>query len=67
MNIHPDAIVVIAMAFGFLMGYIFGRIEREDSYIRGYKRGKIVAEAIARNNAVASVDMDYQVWLKNER
>ena len=51
MNIHPDAIVVIMMAFGFLMGYIFGRIERKETYLEAYTRGKNVGKAmqVARN------------------
>ena len=51
MNIHPDAIVVIMMAFGFLLGYIFGRIERKEAYLEAYNRGKAVQAAVAARTA----------------
>ena len=49
MNIHPDAIVVIAMAFGILMGYIFGRIERKEAATRMYRHGFNIGKAVGKN------------------
>ena len=43
---HTDLIVFIAFIGIFLVGFAAGRWEKQDSYVRGYRRGKMVGLAL---------------------
>jgi hypothetical protein len=49
MNINPDFVLFITLIVGAIFGYALGRWDRQDTYVRGYKRGKLVGEAVAKN------------------
>ena len=48
---HTDLILFIAFIGIFLVGFAAGRWERKDSYVRGYRRGKMVGSAVAAQTA----------------
>ena len=43
---HTDLILFIAFIGIFLVGFAAGRWEKQDSYVRGYRRGKMVGSAL---------------------
>ena len=48
MKINPDFVVFITMIGSAIIGFAFGRFERKDSYVKGYKRGKEIGEIVGR-------------------
>ena len=49
-KMHTDLILFIAFIGIFLVGFAAGRWERKDSYVRGYRRGKMVGSALVMRN-----------------
>ena len=43
---NTDFIVYIAYIGIFFVGFAAGRWEKQDSYVRGYRRGKMVGSAL---------------------
>ena len=48
---NTDFIVYMAFIGIFLVGFAAGRWEKQDSYVRGYRRGKMVGSAVAAQTA----------------
>ena len=48
-TMHSDLIIYATMLLGFAFGFMFGRWERKDSYVKGYKRGIAVGKRIGND------------------
>ena len=48
---NTDLVVYLAMVAGLLIGFIFGRIEKKDSYTRTYRHGFNIGKQVGRNES----------------
>jgi hypothetical protein len=46
MKVNPDFVLYLAMIGSVIIGFAWGRFERKDSYVKGYKRGIEVGKRI---------------------
>lgn len=46
---NPDLVVYLTLIGGLLIGFVFGRIERKDSYTRTYRHGFNIGKQVGRN------------------
>ena len=46
---NPEFVIYLTLVAGCLIGFVVGRWEKQDSFTKGYKRGKLVGEAVAKN------------------
>ena len=48
---NPDFIVFVMTLVGVAAGFILGRAERKDSYVKGYKRGMEIGKRLGKQDA----------------